>query len=239
MNGNCKFFGLVAVILLLVSSSINAQENTNKLDADGKKDGPWKGLFEESKRVRYEGVFNHGKETGVFTFYDDTKAHTVVATHDFTKKNNAAYTTFYDPDHNVVSEGNVINKMYDGKWTYYHYKSKTVMTTEFYKNGKLDGKRTVFYPDGKIAEETSYKNGIKNGAYKKYTDKGIVLEDAVFVNGEYHGPAVYKDVDGNIVSKGLFKNGKKDGLWQFFENGKLVKTEKYPLTKKKSKPKAQ
>jgi len=40
------------------------------------------------------------------------------------------------------------------------------MTLENYKEGKLDGLRSVYYPDGKIAEETNYVKGIKQGAYK-------------------------------------------------------------------------
>ncbi len=93
----------------------------------GKKHGPWKGVFEESKRVRYEGTFNHGNESGIFTFYDDTKAHTVVATRDFTKGDGAAYTIFYNTRKNIVSEGIVVNRLPEGKWTYYHNNSKVVM----------------------------------------------------------------------------------------------------------------
>jgi antitoxin component YwqK of YwqJK toxin-antitoxin module len=40
---------------------------------------------------------------------------------------------------------------------------KIVMTLENYKNGKLEGLRSVYYPSGKIAEEISYLNNMKNG----------------------------------------------------------------------------
>jgi len=228
----------IAAIFFLAFGTATAQSDSNKLDDKGNKHGLWKGIFEESKRIRYEGTFNHGKETGIFTFYDDTKAHTIVATRDFTKGNNSAYTIFYDQQKKIVSEGNVVNKLYEGQWTYYHKGSKTVMAVENYKKGKLDGKRSVFYPDGKPAEETIYKNGLREGIYKKYAEKGAVLEEAVYKNGEFHGLAVYKAPDGSIVAKGNFKNGKKDGYWEFFENGKLTSREKYPITKKTGKPKS-
>jgi antitoxin component YwqK of YwqJK toxin-antitoxin module len=35
------------------------------------------------------------------------------------------------------------------------------MTLENYKNGKLEGLRSVYYPSGKIAEEISYLNNMK------------------------------------------------------------------------------
>ena len=97
------------------------------------------------------------------------------------------------------------------------------MTTEHYSKGKLEGIRTVFYNSGKIAEEISYKNNLKNGFYKKYTENGIVLEESTFKNNLYSGLAVFRDSNGNLVSTGQFVNGKKAGIWQFFEKGKVVK----------------
>lgn len=219
-------------LFLALCTSGFAQPGVNQLDADGKKNGPWQGYFAESNRVKYEGTFDHGTETGVFTFYDDTKAHTVVATRDFTKGNGSAYTIFYDPKKNKVSEGNVVNRQYDGQWTYYHEASPAVMTIENYKSGKLAGARKVFYKDGKIAEEENYVNGIREGAYKKYAANGTVLEEVTYKNGQPDGIAIYRNPDGTIASKGPYVDGLKKGIWEFYENGKLKKKEKYPVRKK-------
>jgi antitoxin component YwqK of YwqJK toxin-antitoxin module len=226
----------ILFVLLFAAFSVFAQEN--QTDAAGKKHGAWKGYFEESKRVKYEGTFDHGKETGIFTFYDDTKAHTVVATRDFSKGNNSAYTTFFDSKKNKVSEGNVVNKQYEGEWKYYHEASPAVMSIETYKAGKLNGPRKVFYKSGKLAEEENYVNGIREGAYKKYTETGIVLEELAYKNGQVEGIAIYRDSDGKIASKGPYVNGEKKGVWEFYENGKLKKKEKYPQKAKFAKKKA-
>jgi hypothetical protein len=45
-----------------------SQVDFNKLDSQGKKHGFWKGFYEESKRSRYEGTFEHGNEIGKFQF---------------------------------------------------------------------------------------------------------------------------------------------------------------------------
>lgn len=215
-----------------------AQTDFNKLDNNGKKHGVWKGLYPESKRVRYEGTFEHGKEVGVFNYYDDTKAQSIIATREFTAKDNTVYTIFYDQRKNKVSEGKQINKLFEGQWKYYHQNSKEVMTIENYKNGKLEGLRTVFYPSTKIAEETNYSNGKKNGLYKKYSEKdAVVLEESNYKNGEYDGLAIYRDPLGNIVAQGKYVNGKKKGIWQFYENGKLVSEENMSKVKKVVKPK--
>ena len=47
-----------------------AQDKLNQLDEKGAKHGVWKGYHAESKRLRYEGTFKHGKEVGVFKFYE-------------------------------------------------------------------------------------------------------------------------------------------------------------------------
>ncbi|HQF48887.1 MAG TPA: hypothetical protein PLZ71_09550, partial [Flavobacterium alvei] len=142
---------------------------------------------------------------------------------EFNPTDNSAYTIFYDQLKNKVSEGKVVNKVYEGQWKYYHKASKTVMTIENYSKGKLEGLRSVFYPNGKIAEEIVYKNDLKNGPYKRYTESGIIIEESNYINNQYEGLAIFRDPDdGTIVSKGKFVNGKKAGIWQFFAKGKLV-----------------
>ena len=203
-----------------MTSSLFSQEY-NKLDSNGKKHGIWKGIYEQSQRPRYEGNFNEGKEVGMFKFFDDTKAGTVIATREFNLKNNSCYTIFYNQKNNKVSEGNVVNKKFEGEWKYYHENSPSLMTIEFYSDGKLEGVRKVFFASGKIAEETTYSSGIKNGSSKKYTETGIVLEESTFVSGQYDGLALFKSSDGQIVAKGMFKTGKKVDVWKILENEKL------------------
>lgn len=219
-------------ITALLFSLVSLAQSVNQVDEKGNKHGLWKGTYTDSQRPRYEGTFDHGKESGIFKYFDDTKAGTVIATREFNAKDNSAYTIFYNQKGSKVSEGKVINKVYEGEWIYYHLDSKNVMTHEFYKNGKLEGVRTVYFPDGKVAEEANYKNGIKHGPYKNYTTTGIALEEVNYVNGQINGQAIYRDPDGSVASKGPYVNGLKKGLWEFYEGGKLVRKEKHPLVKK-------
>lgn len=209
--------------LLFLNAILVSAQDFNKVDANGKKDGVWKGTYEVSKRPRYEGTFNHGKETGIFKFFDDTKKGDVLATRDFSANDGSAYNIFYDQNKNIVSEGKIIGKNNEGEWKYYHKASKVLMTLENYKNGKLEGPRTVYYPNAKVAEEMTYKNGLKEGVYKKYGQNGVLLEQTTYVNDQYNGDAAFYDADGAIASKGKFVNGKKAGKWQFYLKGKLSK----------------
>ena len=211
----------IGIFLLFVFFNMNAQE-INKLDDKGLKHGLWKGYHEESKRLRYEGTFDHGKETGMFKFFDDTKVGTVIATREFKATDNSCYTIFYNQRGFKVSEGKLVNKLYEGEWKYYHFDSPELMTVEFYKQGKLEGVRKVYYREGAIAEETTYKNGVKEGGYKKYAENGIVMEEGVYKNDVLDGPYITRGPDNVVTSKGNFVKGKKEGKWEFFENGKMV-----------------
>lgn len=221
----------------LMSITLFAQEAANKMDSNGQRDGLWKGNYSESKRPRYEGTFNHGKETGIFKFYDDTKASKLMATRDFTAKDGSCYTIFYDTKGYKVSEGREVNKMNEGEWKIYHKESAVIMASEMYSKGKLTGVRKVYYPNKALSEETGYVNGTKEGIYKKYTDKGIVLEDAMYKNDVFHGPATYKNTSGGLVAIGQFTNGKKSGIWKYYENNKVVRQEDKSAVRK-SAPKA-
>jgi antitoxin component YwqK of YwqJK toxin-antitoxin module len=238
MNNKICFF-LSLVVMFFFNQSIFGQTDINQLDEKGKKHGVWKGYYPESKRLRYEGTFEHGKEIGVFKFYDDVKSQPVIATREFNAKDNSVYTIFYNQSKNKVSEGKQVNKRNEGEWKYYHENLPDIMIIEHYKAGKLEGKRMVFYRSSgikgeeNIAEEANYKNGLKNGNYKKYTMKGTVLEDSNYKKGQLDGPAIFNDPLGNLVSKGNFKNGKKSGIWEFYQDGKLIKKENMDKTKRR------
>ena len=205
----------------LLLSTIAFAQDFNKLDEKGLKQGTWKGIYEESKRPRYEGTFEHGKEIGLFKFFDDTKAATVIATREFNAKENSCYTIFYNQKGNKVSEGQVVNKKFEGEWKYYHENMPLIMTTEFYVNGTLNGVRKVYYRNGKIAEETTYINGVKEGNYKKYTENGVILEETIYKKDQYDGLAIFRAADNQVSGQGLFKNGKKVGVWKILQDDKL------------------
>ncbi len=226
-----KYF-LIALVSL---NSIFAQE-LNKLNDKGQKNGLWKGHYEQSNRPRYEGNFSNGKETGIFKFFDDTKAGTLIATREFATKDNSCYTIFYNQQNFKVSEGKVLNKVFEGEWKYYHENSTSIMTKEYYTKGKLENKRIVYFKDGIIAEEADYSNDQRNGIYKKFSEKGILLEETNYIKGQFHGQATFRDPENNIVAEGKFKDGKKVGIWKFYEMGKLVSQENMSKPKK-SKPK--
>lgn len=155
-------------LILFLISVICFVQDFNKVDVNGKKDGVWKGIYEVFKRFCYEGIFSYGKEVGIFKFFDDIKKGDVIVICDFSVNDGSVYIIFYDQKKNIVSEGKVFGKKYEGEWKYYYKVFKVLMIVENYKNGKLEGKRIVYYLNVKVVEEIMYKNGLKEGVYKKF-----------------------------------------------------------------------
>lgn len=214
---------ILFIAFLAISNLIAAQDKLNQFDDQGLRHGLWKGYHEESKRPRYEGNFDHGKEIGIFKYFDDTKAGTVIATRDFSKGDGSCYVTFFDQKGNKVSEGMVKNKVFEGPWKYYHKESKDIMTLETYKNGKLQGSRKVFYTENVLAEEVFYVDGIKNGTAKTFGENGKLIDQHNYVNDKFEGLASYYDGNGNKLYEGSYKSNVRVGTWKFFEKGKVVK----------------
>jgi antitoxin component YwqK of YwqJK toxin-antitoxin module len=218
--------------ILLIATNCFSQNNFNKVNAADNKDGVWRGFYLESKRLRYEGSFKNGIEEGVFKFFDDTKAQDIVATRTFSENGTIALNQFFDQKKNLVSEGKTINRKNEGEWKYFHKESKDLKMIEFYKSGMLFGVRKIFYSGNRIADETTFVDGKKNGKRKIYTEKGIITEESTFKNDEFDGYCIYKNPSGQIVAQGNYKNGIQKGKWQFFEKGKLARTEMLPKQKK-------
>nr|WP_305069723.1 hypothetical protein [Flavobacterium covae] len=85
------------IVLFLSSFSIFSQikkESENQINSKGERIGFWKGYYEGSNRVRYEGNFKNGVEDGVFKYYTDSDKKILKATREFDGKG-GAYTIFF------------------------------------------------------------------------------------------------------------------------------------------------
>jgi antitoxin component YwqK of YwqJK toxin-antitoxin module len=210
------------VIFLTFISVVTYSQSVDAIDNKGLRHGLQKGYYSDTKKLRYEGNFNHGKEQGIFTYYANSDKNIVMATRNFNNKG-GAYTIFYDEKKNVVSEGNTQNKLRQGAWKYYHKESKAIMTTENYVNDKIEGVRKVFYIDGKVAEEVPYKNDKKEGVSKKYSNNSELIEQATYKAGLLQGDYKIFEETGEIAIEGKFNNDLKKGLWKYYQKGKLFR----------------
>lgn len=221
-----KFLFLIALFFTVSSSW--SQNDINQLDDQGNRHGLWEKYFEKSRQLRYQGTFNHGKETGIFKFYcSDCKDQPMVIK-TFSEENDSTFVQYFAKKGKLASQGAMIGKNRVGEWLYFQKRNRHIMSKEFYVNGKLEGIKYTYYKNKKIAEEVEYRNGIKEGKHNYYSFTGVLLKELVNQNDQLHGTAKYYDAKGELIIQGIYKNGLKDGVWKYYKNGKLLKEEIFP-----------
>lgn len=222
-----KFY-LLFIGLIVGSGPLFSQEEFNQTDKEGRRHGVWKKYYPDSKQLRYEGKFVHGKEVGEFRFYCETCKDQPNAVLKYKERDPLVEVRYFSEKGKLISQGKLKDQIREGEWIFYHPNSDQVMTREFYVNGKLNGRVTTYYPNGKKTEETDYKNGIREGENNFYSEEGVKIKELLYKNGELHGPGKYFDGHGQVIIEGNYKDGRKHGLWKYYENGKVILEEKYP-----------
>ncbi len=214
----------IAVILFLfITTMLTAQSSLNQFDVTGKRHGEWKKLHQNGN-IRYKGNFNHGKEVGTFKFYAITGEIHPVVIKEFRTNTTITDVQFFSSKGVLESQGQMDGKKRVGIWTYFFSDGKTVLSTEFYKNGLLDGAFKIYYKSGKLTEVSQYKLGKLHGKLIRYSDQGVENENLTYKEGIMHGFAIIYDEKGEVFAKGNYENGIKTGVWEFNMDGEMVKS---------------
>lgn len=223
---------ITLLIIVLITTTVSFSQEFNQFDDNGKRHGTWKKTFENTKVLRYQGQFDHGKEVGTFKFYKNINGKAVLtATKVFNKADDVAQVTFLASNKAKISEGKMRGRNYIGKWVIYHKNSDQVMTEEYYNsNGKLEGQKRVYYLSGQVAELALYKDGLLDGESKWYAENGNLIKSVTFKEDKYDGAYKTYNNKGQIAKEGHYKNDVKCCVWKRYKDGKLV--EKKDLEKK-------
>ncbi|WP_029038616.1 toxin-antitoxin system YwqK family antitoxin [Salinimicrobium xinjiangense] len=215
------FFGL------FLTTYVYSQSVLNTHDDQGNRHGKWIEHYDQNNEyIKFEGEFFHGKEKGVFRFYQEgLQQPTAVMV--FDPESDTVSAKYLSQSGKTISEGQIVDKKRVGSWSYYHKNLDKIMMTESYKDGTLHGPKKVYYENGVLAEEAGFVNGELHGSRKLYSVKGVVLEDLMYEHGELHGPAKFYNGKGELMSEGSYKNNKHHGTWRYYENGKLKQEKEY------------
>ena len=227
---------ITILTLTLILTNVSAQ-TVNQLDDKGERHGYWKKNFDNTDQPKYEGTFEHGKEVGTFKFYKLVEGKSKLsATREFLPDSDKINVKFFSSKGKLISEGMMNDKLFIGKWIYYHNKNDGILMTENYNDkGVLEGEKLVYYENGQMAEKSVYVNGEIDGISTWYSENGKVLKEFTYKNGLLHGMAKYYDKDGVMLAEGVYKNDKKHGIWKYYENGKLSEEKDYTIYSKNPK----
>tara|TARA_B110000908_G_C10265869_1_gene463872 strand:+ start:5638 stop:6390 length:753 start_codon:yes stop_codon:yes gene_type:complete len=208
---------IIYFVVLLSILDINAQ--INQLDSLNRKHGLWVKTIEGSNKLEYKGNFENGIPVGQFRYYYPTGEVRCIIEH---MNRIEAYVTFYFTNTDVMSEGFYRNQLRDSLWLTYDIEGATVVAERF-KNGKLDGKRVVFYLRDQIENgllnvlsETNYNEGVKEGVYIALFSSGKLKEKGAYHLDKKQGSWKTYHADGYLDHISRFKNGMKHGWFEFY-----------------------
>ena len=100
-----------------------------------------------------------------------------------------------------------VNGLYNGP--YFEFDAYGRMTVRAdYMNNKLNG-LLVKFNNGTLAQESAYINGVLDGVYKEFNQKGAVEKEIHYKDGKLDGPFRYYDENGKVTLEYQYKNGKQ------------------------------
>jgi len=193
------------------------------VDEKGYKQGKWKEYYETGE-LKAEGTYKNNEKTGLWKWYYINGKLEQTGNYEEAEKPNGEWKWYfengkvfieenfykgkldgfykeYDSLGNIITEGQYIEGLEDGKWKYnlgdlyqegnYKEGMKEGEWKSYYFNGKLqatgkfyqdipDGKHVLYYDNGKIKEEGSYEVGKRQGEWKYYNDTGELFLTVTF-----------------------------------------------------------
>lgn len=124
----------------------------------------------------------------------------------------------------IIEEGYVSDGKRNGVWiTYYDGDNKgRYKSVASYSDGLLNGPFLTFTNRGQIESEVQYANNMYNGRYAKYKF-GRLEQEINYMENQLHGPSKEFDNKGNIKKEVNYSNGKQDGVMRYYnEEGEVT-----------------
>jgi antitoxin component YwqK of YwqJK toxin-antitoxin module len=91
-----------------------------------------------------------------------------------------------------------------------------------YKNGKLDGQRVLFYPDGDTLIVETYQEDLFNGPYKSFYPSGQLKLACTYTNNNIEGKWLQYYESGQLKEEVLFEGNTENGPFkEYHPNGQL------------------
>lgn len=194
------------LLLFLVFSTCSFGQN--KVDTQGRKQGPWEKKHPKSNVAQYKGQFKDGKPVGTFTYFYPSNKIQAIIKHDLNSTRSSA--VFYHESGIILSKGIYQNMKKDSVWLNYA-PSGRLSSAETFKNDTLNGKKTIYYLPEDLNDRSQRIASVSN-----------------YINGKLEGERIEYFESGAVKSKGIYKNNVKNGVWiTNHPNGNVMNTERY------------
>lgn len=108
---------------------------------------------------------------------------------------------------------------------YYRVNSKgDTLEKSQYTEGKIEGQRILYYPDGQVNIVENYIHNTYNGPYQSFFENGAPKQFGTFKDGQFEGElkTYYKEPAGRLKETIFLTNGVEDGAYkQYYPDGKI------------------
>ncbi|MDZ4752008.1 MAG: hypothetical protein SGI87_10365 [Flavobacteriales bacterium] len=252
------------------------QEPVNRYNSEGKRTGIWKDNFKNTSLLFEEGNWTNGKKNGVFKIFnkkgilekiekyingDLVEGDPDTVLMDIRKeyypdgslkmiggyKDNTRHGSFREFD----KEGNLINSyvyennqitgeglldstgMREGPWKLFYSDGK-VRAEGSYKKGKRTGQWIYYFSSGKVEQRGNYNEDLSTGEWKWFYKSGPLHREELYRKGREDGHFMEYDSLGNVINEGDYIDGRKHGIWTLtvndhFETGEYADGERTGL----------
>lgn len=128
-------------------------------------------------------------------------------------------------DQGQLSEKYQVNEAQQKHGIYESYLSGVLLERADYNNGKLNGKREMFYPNGNVEINENYLNDQLTGTYKSYFEDGTLSQEANYLNGMMEGLIKTYYPDGSLKEEVMMIANNENGPFKEYHKNGQVKWE--------------
>ncbi len=205
-------YSLSCLLLLFFAFLTKGQEPLNE--------NGYNKIYYPNGSLQSEGNLINGKPEGYWINYYPTG----VKKSEGRRKNHVldSIWIFYNITGDTVSKIHYLNGKKNGYLTKYYLSPESakgkILSKQLYVNDKIEGNAFVYYEDGNLKTEENYKNNLKDGKEYRFSTDGRLV-------------SIYLYRKGGVVERTRLNryndNSKKEGLWQEFYSGYILKKEEY------------
>lgn len=193
------------------------------IDEDGRKQGPWKELYEKNK-LRAEGSYIDNQPVKSWKYYFPSGIIEMTGTFNNEGKKIGQWKWFYE-NGKILREENYENGKMEGMYVEFNEASEILSKGNF-MDDKEEGPWIIHYGD--FLEEGNYREGLREDIWIGTYDNGNKAYQVIFHDDNPDGKYLSYWPNGKVRESGTYILGRKHGLWQKFdENGVLYLTITY------------
>ena len=243
------FFSALMIVPVFLFSQVVVQKNDtiNRTSNKDQKIGYWE---EQMGDQIAKGFYKDNLRTGCWVTVTTNNLLSRIDNYSYGKKEGISIA--FDRRNRILLTEYYKNGVLDGQAINYSSYNEYPLTEINYSKGKKNGPSKIFYDNGKLQEDATYKedlkdgvarwfnrtgklmaeyhyeNGMFEGAQKTFYENDTLQSIATYLHNLYSGPYIEYYRNGRMKISGQYLNNLKEGEWiEFDETGKAITKTKY------------